>query len=183
VGHSRRFCRDRAPTNRTHLSSVSVFNEDRKVARVDMATPLVLNEPMPHSLRGAAKYRYRSDYTFEANVFRRRRASSAASAKSQSRKVVIFGFIEIDLGQTIQYVLDNLKPTSNGLTSRPPRRSQATSVLYAQARRPVRQPQHRSACLLGLEPYRETVRHPQHRRHLTTATRRWPTFMRKFKAG
>ena len=39
---------------------------------------------------------------FEPNIFRRRRVSSAASAKSQSRNVLIFGFIEVAFGQTIQ---------------------------------------------------------------------------------
>jgi len=33
-------------------------------------------------------------YNFEPNIFRRQRRIAAASAKSQSRKVAIFGFIE-----------------------------------------------------------------------------------------
>jgi hypothetical protein len=63
---------------------------------------LVSNEPTRRSLRGTAKCRRRPDYSFEANIFLRRRASSAASAKSQSRKVTILGFVEVALGQTIQ---------------------------------------------------------------------------------
>ena len=39
---------------------------------------------------------------FDSNTFLRRRASSAASANSQSRNVAIFGFAEVALGQTIQ---------------------------------------------------------------------------------
>jgi hypothetical protein len=39
---------------------------------------------------------------YAADIFRSRRASSAASAKSQSRNVMIFGFIEVAFGQTIQ---------------------------------------------------------------------------------
>src|SRR5882757_8710095 len=73
------------------------------------------------------------DNGFEANTFLRPRASSAASAKSQSRKVVTFGLVEAALGQTIQYVLDNFKPISNGLTSRPLIRSHAASVVRASA--------------------------------------------------
>jgi len=41
----------------------------------------------------------------EPKFFRRQRASSAASVNSQSRKVAIFGFAEVALGHTIQYVL------------------------------------------------------------------------------
>jgi hypothetical protein len=76
-----------------------------------------------------------SDYLsdFEANVFRRRHASSAASAKSQSRKIAIFGFIEVALGQTIQYVLDNFKLRSTGLASLPLITSHAVSVVRASA--------------------------------------------------
>ena len=41
------------------------------------------------------------------------------SGRGQSRKIAIFGFAEVALGQTIQHFLVNFKPTSNGLTSRP----------------------------------------------------------------
>src|SRR5437016_2112551 len=73
------------------------------------------------------------NYNFEPNIFRRRRVSSAASAKSQSRNVVIFGFVAAALGQTIQYVLDSLKERSKGFARRPLMRSQAASVVRASA--------------------------------------------------
>jgi hypothetical protein len=63
---------------------------------------LVLNESMRFSLREAAKRLCRPDYGFEANSLRRRCASPATSAKSQSRNVTILGFVEVALGQTIQ---------------------------------------------------------------------------------
>ena len=44
-----------------------------------------------------------------ANNLRRRRASSAASANSQSRNVATFGLVDVALGQTIQYVRVNFK--------------------------------------------------------------------------
>src|ERR1700680_1130997 len=69
---------------------------------------------------------------YEATVFRRR-ASSVASANSQSRNLAIFGTLEIASGQTIQYVLDILKETSIGLTRRPLMRSQAASAVRANA--------------------------------------------------
>ena len=50
-----------------------------------------------------------SDYLsdFEANVFRRRHAPSAASAKSQSRKIAIFGFIEVALGSSMSWTISS----------------------------------------------------------------------------
>ena len=69
---------------------------------------------------------------YQASVFRRR-ASSVASANSQSRNLAIFGTLEIAFGQTIQYVLDILKETSIGLTRRPLMRSQAASAVRASA--------------------------------------------------
>jgi len=39
---------------------------------------------------------------FDGNIFRRWRASSAASANSQSRNLVIFGTLETASGQTIR---------------------------------------------------------------------------------
>jgi hypothetical protein len=59
--------------------------------------------------------------------------SSAASAKSHSRNVVIFGIIEVVLGQTIQYILDSFKDRSNGFASRPLMRSQAARAVRASA--------------------------------------------------
>ena len=113
-----------------------------------------------------------SDYLsdFEANVFRRRHASSAASANSQSRKIAIFGFIEVALGQTIQYVLDNFKLKINRAgepaVDNVPRRKPSC----AQAQHPGRQRQDLSACSRGSEPNRETFRHWQRKPHPTTAT-------------
>ncbi len=69
---------------------------------------------------------------YKARVFRRR-ASSAASANSQSRNVVIFGTLEVAFGQTVQYVLDIFKETSIGLTRRPLMRSQAASASRSMA--------------------------------------------------
>ena len=69
---------------------------------------------------------------YRPRVFRRR-ASSAASASSQSRNVAIFGTLEVALGQTIQYVLDILKEISIGLTRRPLMRSHAASAVRASA--------------------------------------------------
>src|SRR5437588_9046081 len=68
----------------------------------------------------------------EWGVFKRR-TSSAASASSHSRNIVILGRAEVALGQTIQYVLDILKETSIGLTRRPLMRSQAASMVRASA--------------------------------------------------
>src|SRR5262245_38987278 len=47
-----------------------------------------------------------------------RRTSRAASASSHSRNCVILGTADVAFGQTTQYVLDSLKATSIGLTSR-----------------------------------------------------------------
>src|SRR5262249_55166214 len=63
----------------------------------------------------------------------RRRMSRAASASSHSRNCVILGTADVAFGQTTQYVLDSLKETSIGLTSRPLMRSQAASVVRASA--------------------------------------------------
>src|SRR5579871_1266993 len=69
---------------------------------------------------------------YEARVLRRR-ASSAASASSHFRKIAIFGILDVTFGQTIQYVLDNFKEISIGLTSRPLMMSQAASAVRASA--------------------------------------------------
>src|SRR5712692_6924596 len=69
---------------------------------------------------------------YEWRVFRRR-ISSAASARSHSRNIVILGSAEVTFGQTIQYVLDILNETSIGLTRRPLMRSQAASAVRASA--------------------------------------------------
>ena len=63
----------------------------------------------------------------------KRRVSSAACARSQSRNLAIFGKAEVAFGQTIQYVLDILRETSIGLTRRPLIRSHAASAVRASA--------------------------------------------------
>lgn len=63
----------------------------------------------------------------------RRHPSSAASASNHARNIVIFGSADVALGQTIQYVLDVLKETSMGRTSRPLMRSKAASAVRASA--------------------------------------------------
>src|SRR5436190_13034719 len=74
----------------------------------------------------------RLEILYDAKAFRRC-ASSAASANSQFRNVAILGMLEVTFGHTIQYVLDILKETSIGFTSRPLMRSQAASVVRASA--------------------------------------------------
>jgi hypothetical protein len=68
----------------------------------------------------------------EASAFRRR-ASSAASANSQVRNVVIFGRSAVAFGQTIHYAFDIFREISIGLTRRPLIRSDAASAVRASA--------------------------------------------------
>ena len=73
------------------------------------------------------------DSVNQADIAFNRRASSAASANSQFRNVVIFCTLDVTLGQTIQYVLDILKETSMGRIRRPLMRSLAASAVRASA--------------------------------------------------
>src|SRR5262249_451683 len=61
------------------------------------------------------------------------RKSVAASERSQSRKVMIFGKADVALGQTIQYVLDTGTESTKGLTNRPLIKSHAANVVRASA--------------------------------------------------
>jgi hypothetical protein len=69
---------------------------------------------------------------FEASALRRR-ASSAASIKRQSRNVLIFDALEITFGQTIQYVFCILSETLIGAARRPLMRSHAARAVRASA--------------------------------------------------